>query len=579
MDRRQLLGAGLASAAAATQAKAEPTAAAPAPAAAPITEQTLAEAEKLSAVSFPPDSLPRLVGPVQAGVAGVEAIRATPHPLDLQPAWRFDPRMPGKAYPAQANRLVLSDDTTPAPKADADLAFAGAAEQARWIGSGQVTSERLTRIYLDRIGRLDGRLHAWITVIGDQALATARERDAEVKAGRIRGPLHGVPYALKDVIDTKGIRTTWGSSLYKDRVPDEDATIAVMLREAGAVLLGKLGTGELANGAAWYGGEVRNPWNPDEPAGGSSSGPGSAVAAGLCAFAIGTDSLGSILNPADRCGVTGLRPTFGRVPVHGGMPLTPSLERIGPLCRRVEDAALVLSVINGPDPTSINSIDMGFDYDAAREVKGLRVGWSPSWFKTVGFGGEDLVPVCPAHLHALDVARGLGVELVEIELPPLPYAALLPNLYVESAAVFEELTLDGRDARLIAPWADLWRQAHFMSAVDYLQAERFRRQVMQVMDTVFDKVDLLLAPTYGDFTLFMICNFTGHPGLTFRCGFSETPTRTLSVKPADPDGPRHRVTCNISMHGRLFGEGTMLELARRMEAAMDVWPDRPPMAA
>lgn len=576
MDRRQLIGAGLASTVA-TQAKAaEP--AAPAASGA-ITEHTLAEAQKLSAMSFPPDSLARLVAPLQGGVAGVQAIRAVPRPLDTQPAWRFDPRMPGKAYPPQADRLVLSKSDDTPPTADADLAFACAADQARWIRSGQLSSERLTRIYLDRITRLDPKLFAWITVCGEQALATARARDAEARAGRVRGPLHGVPYGLKDVIDTKGVRTTWGSSLYKDRIPDEDATITVMLREAGAVLLGKLGTGELANGATWFGGEARNPWSPEEPAGGSSCGPGSAVAAGLCAFAIGTDSLGSILNPADRCGVTGLRPTFGRVPVHGGMPLTPSLERIGPLCRRVEDAALVLSVINGPDPTSINSIDMGFDYDASRPVKGLRVGWSPDWFKTVGFGGEEVVPVSPAHLKALDVARGLGVELVEVALPPLPYQALLPNLYVESAAVFEQLTLSGQDAKLISPWADLWRQAHFMSAVDYLQAERFRRQVMTAMDAIFDKVDLLIAPTYGDFTLFMICNFTGHPGLTFRCGFTETPARSLSVRPVDPAAPKHRVTCNISMHGRLFGEAAMLSLARRMEAAMGVWQDRPPMAA
>jgi Asp-tRNA(Asn)/Glu-tRNA(Gln) amidotransferase A subunit family amidase len=422
-------------------------------------------------------------------------------------------------------------------------------------------------------------------VTADIARAQARERDAELAAGRIRGPLHGIPYALKDVVDTGGIATTYGSSLYKDRVPAKDATIASMLHQAGGVLLGKVATAELANGATWFGGMVRNPWNIDEPSGGSSAGPGAGVAAALCSFAIGTDNLGSILNPSDRCGVTGLRPTFGRVPVHGCMPLTPSLERIGPICRRVEDAALILAAINGPDPTSIGSIDMGFAYDADIDLADIKVGYSPDWFKTVGFGHRDgdghnldgLMPVSPGHLAGLAAMRASGVEMVEVRLPDLPFASLMQSLYVESAAVFEELTLSGQDVRLIAPWADLWRRVRFLSAVDYYQIERFRRQVMIEMDVLFGQVDVLFAPTYGSFDLLMVTNFTGHPGLTFRAGFADVATRDLGSTPIDPRGRKHRVTSNVSLHGRLYEEGKMLAIAHALEKQLNVWHVKPPL--
>ncbi|WP_315723492.1 amidase [Sphingosinicella rhizophila] len=494
--------------------------------------------------------------------------------------------MPGRSYKPQQNRLRLHDEKIPPlPKADIDIAYASVTQQAHWLRTRQLTSARLTDIYLDRIRRIDPKLHAFITVTDSIAHAQAKQRDAELAAGQSRGPLHGIPYALKDVVDTAGILSTYGSSLYRDRVPTEDATIATELRESGAVLLGKVATAELANGATWFGGMVRNPWNLEEPSGGSSAGSGSSVAAGLCSFAIGTDSLGSILNPADRCGVTGLRPTFGRVPVHGCMPLTPSLERIGPLCRRIEDAAIVLSVINGPDPTSIGSIDFGFEYDSEIDLSKIKVGYSPKWFDQVGFGSDvagttdltGMISTSRGHLNGLAAMQASGVEMVEVELPKLPYYALLESLYVESAAIFEELTLSGKDAQLIAPWADSWRQSRFLSAVDYYQIERFRRQVMQMMDEMFDRVDLLFTPTYGSFDLLMVANFTGHPGITFRSGFAELATRDLGAVPANPAGPKHRITSNVSMHGRLFEEGKMLAVARVLEEKLDVWRERPPI--
>jgi Asp-tRNA(Asn)/Glu-tRNA(Gln) amidotransferase A subunit family amidase len=356
-----------------------------------------------------------------------------------------------------------------------------------------------------------------------------------------------------------------------------------MLADAGAVLLGKVAMGELANGWEWFGGECMNPWNPQEPAGGSSCGSGAATAAGLCAFSIGTDSLGSILNPADRCGIVGLRPTFGRVPVQGSMPLTPSLERIGPLCRSVEDAALVLAAINGYDPSSACSIDMGFSYDPDIDPTKLRIGYSEDWFGQIGFGEPKVKVSAKAERAALQVLRDLGVTLVPIELPKLPYMAMLEILYVEAAAVFDDLSLSGRDAELVnrVGWPMNWRKARMLSAVHYFQLEQFRRMVMQKMHELYSDVDMVFGPTYGSFEFFATMNFTGHPGLTLRAGFDRMPSRSRSVEnffaPARSDGPAHTITRNVAFHGRLFEEGKMIALARLLEARLGVQARRPPI--
>ena len=300
-------------------------------AAADITAGTLAEAEKLHGVTYTAEERDELLQSIGGQVAGVLQLRDVPRELSLQPAITFDPRLPGVSYPEQADRIEMSDGAAGAlPDAEADIAYAAVREQAHWIRTGRLTSRRLTEIYLSRIERLAPGLYCYITVTADQALAQADESDRELAAGRYRGELHGIPYGIKDCFDTAGIPTTWGAIPFRDQVPDRDARIVTMLREAGAVLLGKLATASLANGYRWYGGKVRNPWNTEEHAGGSSAGPGSATAAGLCSFSIGTDSLGSILNPADQCGIVGLRATFGRVPTEGAMPLTPASTGSGP---------------------------------------------------------------------------------------------------------------------------------------------------------------------------------------------------------------------------------------------------------
>jgi Asp-tRNA(Asn)/Glu-tRNA(Gln) amidotransferase A subunit family amidase len=538
-----------------------------------ITAASIAEAAKIHALPLSAEAAEALADTIEAQVAAVKDVRAVSRPLALQPAITFDPRLPGARYEAQSNRVALHPGEPPSlPSKDEDIAFAPVTHLSHWIQSGQLRSRRLTEIYLDRIRRIDGGLLSFITVTEDLARRQADHADRETEGGQSRGPLHGIPYGIKDLFDTAGIATTWGAAPYRDRIPESDAAIVTMLAQAGAVLLGKLATGALANGATWFGGQCRNPWNTEEAAGGSSTGSGSATAAGLCGFAIGTDSLGSILNPADRCGVAGLRATFGRIPTAGAMPLTPSLDRIGPLTRGVEDSALVLAAIHGPDPTSATSIDMGFDYDAALDLSEITVGTSATWFEQAS----------QAHQNALSALRSLGLKIVDVEMPDRPYFALINNLMVEAAAIFEELTLNGRDRELPvdnpSAWPDSWRRVRFLSAVDYLQFERLRRLVMQDFHRIFEQVDLLFGPTYGSFELLLAMNYTGHPGLGMRAGFLETPTRGLSPPtPLDPSGPKKRVTQNVAFHGRLFEEGKMIAVARVLEEKLGVWAERPPV--
>ncbi len=548
-----------------------------------ITERTIAEAEKLHGISFTPAERRQLVQAVPADVAGVAAVRKVPKDRSLMPALHFDPRIPGKSYRAQPNRVYLTAEIRKSiPQEPAAIALASVREQAHWLRTRQITSRKLTDLYLERITRIAPKLHCFITVTADLARAQADAADRELAAGRDRGPLHGIPYGIKDVFDTAGIRTTWGAAPFKDRVPREDAAVVTKLREAGSVLLGKLSTGNLAYGSAWFGGDTRNPWNLGESSGGSSAGSGSATAAGLVAYSIGTDSLGSIVNPSDRCGVTGLRPTFGRVSTRNAMPLTPSLTRIGPITRTIEDAVVVLAALNGHDPELVDSLPMGFEYDGAIDLSRLTVGYSPRWFESVGFG-PGVVPTSSAQRQVLDELRKLGVKLVEVKLPDLPYMALLPLLYVEAAAVFEDLTFNDQDEQLVfgeaAPgWPTIWRQARLYSAVDYVQADRVRRLVMGEFDRLFEKVDVLCGPLYGEsIALVAATNFTGHPGVTFRAGFTESPTRSLHGSALDAAGPRVRITQNIAMHGRLFEEGSMLALASALEQKLGVWREGPPL--
>nr|WP_275981977.1 amidase [Frigidibacter sp. ROC022] len=495
-------------------------------------------------------------------------------------ALRFDPRLPGFVLPHGADTLHLSPATAPLPESDEDIAFAGLRELSGWIASGQLSSRRLTRIYLDRIAELGPKLECFATVTPELALAEAEAADALLRAGVLLGPLHGIPYGLKDLFDTRGIVTGWGAEPYRDRVPDADAAVVKKLRAAGAVLLGKTALGALAYGDIWYGGISRNPWNLNEGSSGSSAGSASATAAGLCGFAIGTETLGSITSPSQRCGTTGLRPTFGRVSRAGVMALSNSLDKIGPICRRVEDTAMVLAALNGADVEDRSSIAAPFAFDAGAPIAGLKVGYLPEAF------GEGATAV---DHEALAAVRRLGVEVVEAHLPVLPYAALMNTLYAEAAAFFEELTLSGQDDSLTwqeaGAWPNTMRKARFLSAVDHVQLDRLRYQVMLALDGLFRQVDVLIGP-FMTGPMLVASNFTGHPCLHLRAGFESLGTRgrgslgagKLTGSRADTAGATFRVPQGISLWGRLFDEGPMLGLGMALERELGVAAERPTFA-
>lgn len=541
-----------------------------------ITEADIEAAERLLGVAYTARERAQMVGNLDGQIASAVARRAVDLPNDVPMALRFDPRLPGFEMPV-ADGVTGSRSSAPLPETDEDIAFASLPDLAGWIASGALTSRRLTEIYLARIERLNPHLFCYAEVTPDIALSEADAMDALTAEGRSLGPLHGLPYGLKDLFDTAGVVTGWGAEPYRGRTPDSDARIVAMLREAGAVLLGKTTLGALAYNDIWYGGRTRNPWNLEEGSSGSSAGSASATAAGLCAFSIGTETLGSITSPSQRCGTTGLRPTFGRVSRAGGMALCWSLDKIGPICRGVEDTALVLAAINGADPGDRCSIAAPFAFDAGASIEGLRLGYLPEAF------GEGATEVDHA---ALAAARELGVEVVEVSLPDLPYGALMNVVYAEAAAAFEHLTLTDLDDTLTwqddGAWPNTFRKARFLSAVDHVQLDRLRYQVMQALDGLFREVDALIGP-FMTGPMLVASNFTGHPCLHLRAGFERLGTRgaaslgdgKLTTGEADEAGALHRVPQGISLWGRLFEEGVILNLGMALEARLGVAAERP----
>lgn len=546
-----------------------------------ITERTLAEAEKLFGVQFSEAERQQILGgPIEEAddgffaeqVKSLHKRRSQDIPNSLAPAMKFDPRLPGVTYPEQANSVALfAEEIAPIPSDAESIAFASVKQQARWMTTGQISSRELTDIYLARIEQYGDLLECFVTVTPELARAQADQADRERATGQVRGPLHGIPYGAKDLLDTRDIPTTWGAMPYKDRIATSDGAVIRILREAGAVLLGKTTLGALAWGDVWFGGETRNPWNPKEGASGSSAGSGSATAAGLCAFGIGTETLGSIVSPSDRNGLAGLRPSFGRVSRAGAMALCWSLDKIGPMCRYVEDTALVLGAINGFDVDDSSSIDMGFSYDGRQSISGLTVGYDPGWF-----AGEDVRTTDHAALEA--IAR-IGVTLKEIELPDLPVDEIMAPLNAESAAAFEALTLSGRDDELRRQidnaWPNSFRQARYFSAVDYVQADRLRRSVMQQTEEFFSQVDVIIGPSFGT-PMLSLTNFTGQPCLAMRAGFEEITPRSLFNHPEnDTDETLHRVPRSVSLWSNLFQEGKLLQVGRALEAELGIANERP----
>jgi Asp-tRNA(Asn)/Glu-tRNA(Gln) amidotransferase A subunit family amidase len=546
-----------------------------------VSVQDIEGAERLSGLEYTPAERLQMLDNLEGQITSARASRAVRLANDEPMATRFDPRLPGFAMPPAAGLLKFSDAGQDGfPENDEDIAYAPITRLGAWIRAGQLTSRRLTEIYLSRIERIGPRLECYATITVKRALSEADAADALFRSGVYLGPLHGIPYGLKDLFDTRGIITGWGAEPYRDRIPDEDATIVRLLRAAGAVMLGKTAVGALAYNDIWYGGTVRNPWNLNEGSSGSSAGSASATAAGLCAFSIGTETLGSITSPSQRCGTTGLRPTFGRVSRAGGMALCWTLDKVGPICRSVEDTAIVLSAINGFDLADISSIGAPFHFDAAAGIDGIRVGYLPE-----AFDDEDATDIDRA---ALEAAQRLGVELIELSLPDLPFNALINILYAEAAAAFEELTLGGQDDTLSwqddGAWPNTFRKARFLSAVDHVQLDRLRYRVMKALNEVFaDKVDLIIGP-FMTGPMLVASNFTGHPCLHLRAGFDDLPTRGKASlgsgkletgEVVAKDGRTFTVPQGISLWSGLFDEGRMLNFGMALERRLAVAQQRP----
>ena len=586
-----LVGAAMAAKAAGAQAAAPlqatpgaPTAFGTAPAVGPeVGVETFAQAEKLVQVEMSAKDLAEAAGNWRESMAALYERRVGPRKMAIGygevPATVWNPMMPkvqGVAATVGESSFVRdAGKGAPLPSSDEDIAFAPVAQLSRWIETKQISSERLTKIYLERLERFNKELNCVITLTREHALEQARVADKEIAAGKYRGPLHGIPWGAKDLLDTAGIRTTWGAEPFRERVPVEDATVTARLTAAGAVLVAKLSLGALALNDVWFGGQTKNPWNLDEGSSGSSAGPGAAVGAGLVGFAIGSETGGSIVSPSMRCGVTGLRPTFGLVPRTGAMTLSWTCDKLGAMARGVEDTMFVLKAIAGPDEKDVACIPAAVNFSAGKSVRGLKVGYFPQWMKEA--------PATEVDRAALEMVKKLGMEAVEVSLPDWPYDSLNVILFAESAAAFEEITLNHQvdELRMQVPdaWPNTFRQSRFLSAVDFVQTDRMRRMVAMEMDRVMASVDLLLVPSLRDEFL-VITNFTGHPSLTFRAGFVEVSEERSDWAP-DPkhpvmkfDPPR-RVPHGVTLVGRLFDEGTIAQVGMAMESAFGVAGERP----
>jgi Asp-tRNA(Asn)/Glu-tRNA(Gln) amidotransferase A subunit family amidase len=582
LTRRALLTRALTASAVSVTARAAPVAAPAAASKAPVAagkapawiEADLPAAQRLLGLSYTAAQRRQLARTYPPVLEELARVRALELPNAVSPAAPFDPRIPGKRYrmPAPGVRGA-APPAGPLPVSPVEVALAPAWKQAAWLRAKSISSVELTRLYLDRIGRLAPELKCYITVTDELALKQAARADADLARGRARSRLHGVPYALKDLFDVAHVRTTWGAEPYRNRIASSNAAIVDRLEAAGTVLLGKASAGALAYGDIWFGGTTRNPWNPAEGSSGSSAGPASASAAGLAGFSIGTETLGSIVSPCNRCGTTGLRPTFGRVSREGCMALAWSWDKAGPIARTVTDCALALDIINGPDPRDWGSLDAPLGWDWQAGVRRLRVGYVPAWFEAREATSVDR--------HALEALRATGAQLVEVRMPDLPYDLLTPLVFIEAAAAFSRLTLSHRDDELRwqadMAWPNTWRRAHLFPAVEMVQIERLRREVMVALDGFFEGIDVLIGPVAAPGAL-AATNATGNPCLVLKAGFLERPTRGIDDKPIHPGGRRHRVPRAICLWSALFREDLLITLGRALEAVLGVADQNPPFS-
>jgi Asp-tRNA(Asn)/Glu-tRNA(Gln) amidotransferase A subunit family amidase len=522
-----------------------------------ITDDAIKHAEQLAGISFTESERAQMLQTIEEQQA-ILASRITQGeiPNALSPATVFNPRIPGKPLQlctssGNVYKTLSGAGAGPCPRANEELAFAPVWKLSQWMKKREITSEQLTKLSIERLKLFNPTLNCVISMTEKTALAQAKQADNELDAGNWRGPLHGIPWGAKDIIDTAGDKTTWGAAAYKERVSETNAVVVDKLEEAGAVLVAKLAVGALAYGDIWFGGTCKNPFDISEGSSGSSAGPAAATAAGLVPFTLGTETYGSIVSPCMRCGTTGLRPTFGRVARTGVMALCWSLDKIGPICRSVLDTAIVLNAINGEDAGDPSSVTEPFYFDASQGVKGLRVGYDPALF-----GG----PTEQFDREALHAAEQAGATLVKTTVPKMDNTVLLIPLFVEAAAAFEELTRSNQDDLLVwqddDAWPNSFRQTWFIPAIEHLQASRLRRQIMEQMQTwMNDEFDAFLTPSFSD--LLLTTNGTGHPALVLRTGM-------IDGKPV-----------GTTLIGRLFDEGTICRLGMAIETKLGVSVIRP----
>jgi len=535
-----------------------------------ITLGMVDEAARVAGISLAPDAEKKIAEALSRKgglLANYQALREMKLGNDTPPAIIFNPLLPGMKMPQARGVFRYSKPRVAKPKTDEDLAFLSVIELAQLIKTRTITSTELTKLSLARLKKYDPLLHCVVSLTEDLALQQAARADAELAAGSYRGPLHGIPWGAKDLLAVKGYKTTFGASPYKDQIIDADSTVFTRLTGAGAVLVAKLTLGALAMGDRWFGGQTKSPWDPANPnngSSGSSAGPASATAAGLVGFAVGSETRGSIMSPAARCGVAGLRPTFGRVSRYGAMALSWTMDKLGPLCRTAEDCALVLKAINGPDGKDNHVIDAPFDWDVTRNVTKLKVGYVKADY-------EGEIPDDPQNaqrvqrmrdtrknnVEALAVIKSLGVKLVSIEMPKFDTNPIDFVLTAEAAAAFHELVLSDKFDQMSAEperssWVGSMRQHELVPAVQYIQANRARYRLMESFAKVFEGIDLFIGSQLG------VTNLTGHPEISLLSGFNAQ---------GQPQ--------SLRLTGRLFGEENLLLLAHAFQQKTDFHLRRP----
>jgi Asp-tRNA(Asn)/Glu-tRNA(Gln) amidotransferase A subunit family amidase len=523
-----------------------------------LSRQDISPAGKIIGMKFSQAETDSMISVLNDQLKNYENMRRYALPNSVPPALWFNPIPVGKTIPGEPCTFRTSDySATKLPSDLNDLAYYSVGQLSALIHAKKITSAQLTAFFLQRLKKYNPTLRCVVTFTDSLAFGQAKRADAELASGRDRGLLHGIPYGIKDMFFTMGCRTTFGTPPFRNQRIEEDATVVRKLREAGAVLVAKLSLGELAMDDVWFGGKTRNPWDTARGSSGSSAGPASSVSAGLLPFAIGSETWGSIVSPSTVCGTTGLRPTYGRVSRTGAMALSWSMDKIGPICRSVEDCAIVFNAIYGPDGKDQSLFDIPFSYAPINSLEGLRIGYFEKDFV------RDTAINKPFNKSALDQLEIMGATLVPLELPDFPYLDMSIILMAEAAAAFDDLTLSGKDDQMVQQnkdrWPNLFRAAHFIPATEYIRANRLRFILIQKMEEMMKKVDVCVAPSLAGDNL-LVTNLTGHPSVVLPNGFIDPKTPT-----------------SIVFIGQLFGEGRLLAIAKRYQDATGFHLKHPPL--